>query len=173
MARGGAYSEEQAWRKIMQGFRRGERAVPHLTLQQAMPLGSWDGIMKTYWGGAAIFLMADVELRQASANRHSLDSVLARLAACCLPSSSHWYGRSFMRKLDSLAPFALFERYYDRYRDARAFPDYAATVARLGIRLVEDRAVIDPHAELAGLRAAIMAQPPAAEPLDSHCEPAA
>ena len=48
MARLGRYDEETAWCKIYQGFTRGVDSVPHLSLESAMSIGGWDGIMKTY-----------------------------------------------------------------------------------------------------------------------------
>ena len=134
MSRGGHYTPEKAWRKIIEGFRRGEQSVPHLSLENAMPLGSWDGIMKTYWGGAAIFLMADVALRDSTGGEESLDTVLARLQACCLPAARSWSGQRLMRRLDALAPFPLFVELYERYRGQRAFPAYDELLARLGLR---------------------------------------
>ena len=169
MARSGAYTAEKGWRKIIEGFRRGEQAVPHLSLENAMPIGSWDGIMKTYWGGAAIFMLADVELRASSANAVSLDSVLERLQACCLPSSRSWDGRSFFRKLDRLAPTPLFEALYDRYRSAPGFPAYSAALERLGVHLDSARIRFDAAAELAAIRATIMAAPTTATPLTLDC----
>ena len=159
MARAGAYSEEKAWRKIVEGFQRGEKSVPHLSLEDAMPVGSWDGIMKTYWGGAAVFLLADVELRARSGNQESLDAVLERLQACCLPSKRRWDGRTFFRKLDELSPFPLFERLYDQHRTSRRFPDYAAILQDLGIRMNSGRIRLQNDARLTDVRRAIMAAP--------------
>ena len=48
MARGGYFRPRDAWRKLLEGFARGRLSVPSLTLEDAMPVGHWDGIMKTY-----------------------------------------------------------------------------------------------------------------------------
>lgn len=158
MARAGAYTPGKAWRKILEGFGRGENSVPHLSLENAMPVGGWDGIMKTYWGGAAVFLFADMALRAGSDGTHSLDTVLERLQACCLPSTRTWSGRRLFRKLDALAPFPVFESLYDAHRTSRAFPDYRAAMAELGLSLRSGRLRFDDAAPLAAVREAIMAR---------------
>lgn len=157
MARAGSYEPARAWRKLIEGFRRGEDSVPQLSLENAMPLGGWDGIMKTYWGGAAIFLMADVSLRQDRAAGQSLDTVLERLSACCLPSRRTWSGSRLFRRLDELAGRRVFMPLYERYRAARAFPPYAETLAALGVGLGATRTTFDDDAPLAAIRRAIMA----------------
>ncbi len=169
MARGGAYTEQRAWRKLIEGFRRGERSVPHLSIEAAMPVGGWDGLMKTYWGGAVLALMADVTLREHSDNRASLDSVLDALQACCLPAAAGWSGRRLVRELDRLAPFALFEALYDRYRGARGFPDFAPLMARLGVALTDTGVRFDEGAELANVRRAIMADAAPAPAVTVDC----
>ena len=157
MARSGRYNEEQAWRKIYQGFKRGVDSVPHLSLESAMPMGGWDGIMKTYWGGAAVFLFADVELRERSGNTASLDSVLARLRACCLPSKRMWDGRTFFAKLDELSPESVFVELYERYRGEKRFPDFEPIFEALGISTSFGRMRINDEARLAPVRRSIMA----------------
>ena len=156
MARTGAYREEKAWRKIAEGFQRGEKSVPHLSLENAMPVGGWEGIMKTYWGGAALFLFADVELRAKTANESSLDTVLERLQRCCLPSQRVWDGRAFFNQLDALSPFPVFERLYDEHRGSRTFPAYAATFKKLGLSMNSGRIRTTDDADLVDVRRAIM-----------------
>ena len=156
MARAGAYSEEKAWRKIVEGFQRGEKSVPHLSLENAMPVGGWEGIMKTYWGGAALFLFADVELRAKTENETSLDTILEHLQRCCLPSKRMWDGRTFFNKLDELSPFPVFERLYDKYRTSRTFPAYTAMLEELGLRMNFGRIRTRDSAQKAHVRRAIM-----------------
>ena len=164
MARGGHYTAAKAWRKLIEGFRRGERAVPHLTLESAMPLGGWDGIMKTYWGGAAVFLLADLELRTDGGDALTLDDVLARLRQCCLPSARTWSGARLFAKLDRLAGRKVFMPLYERYRARRTLPPWQDATTRLGVRLDGGRAVFDNSAPLAAVREAIMAPTRAREP---------
>ena len=164
MARGGHYRADKAWRKIIEGFRRGENSVPHLSLENAMPLGGWDGIMKTYWGGAAIFLMADVELRRVSDGKQSLDTILDALQKCCLPSSRTWHGKRLFEKLDALAGRPVFVPLYQRYRRDKQFPGYDELLESLGLALGSNGIRMDDAAPLAAIRDRIML-PPVNNPL--------
>jgi predicted metalloprotease with PDZ domain len=80
--------------------------------------------MKIYWSGAALALMADVELRHRSGGAESLDLVLDRMQACCLPSRRTWSGRELFEKFDSLIDEPLFVRLYERYANTRGFPEF-------------------------------------------------
>ena len=173
MARGGHYRARAAWQALLAGFARGRSAVPDLNLEDAMPLGHEAGIMKTYWGGAAIFLMADVALREQSGNRATLDSVLAALASCCLPATHSFDGRALFTRLDELAPQPVFVDLYERYHANREFPAVASLLARLGVVDEGARLSLAPHAELAPLRRAIMARRAAVTALHdvTQCDP--
>ena len=170
MARGGRYTAAKAWQKIIEGFRRGEQSVPHLSLENAMPIAGWDGIMKTYWGGAAVFLMADVELRHRTGNKASLDSVLARLQQCCLPSPRSWDGARLFKKLDALAAEPVFTPLYEKYRGQRTFPPYTELMTALGIAPGIKRVRLEEKAPLAGIRRSIMAPAHATLEADVRCE---
>ncbi|MCB1747848.1 MAG: hypothetical protein H6977_16155 [Gammaproteobacteria bacterium] len=157
MARAGSYDEARAWAKLVAGFGRGEHSVPALSLDDALPVGGWDGIMKTYWGGAAVFLLADVELRRRSAGAAGLDQALAGLAACCLPSPRTWTAPDLFAALDAQAPFAVFTPLYARHHAAAAFPAWRPALRALGVVVGDDGSVtLDDGAPDAALRRAIM-----------------
>ena len=111
--------------------------------------------MKIYWSGAAIALMADVELRRRSDGEQTLDTVLAELQACCLPSDRTWSARELFSKLDTVLDEPLFMPLYERYADAPGFPDYRATFTELGIDIVGDSVRLNDTATLKGVREAI------------------
>ena len=113
--------------------------------------------MKLYWSGAALALLADVELRQRSAGEESLDTVLERLQRCCLPSDRAWSGPEFLTRLDALAGEPVFMPLYRRYADTSGFPDTSTVFAELGI-VVDDGDVALHDAELAPIRERIMQQ---------------
>ena len=92
LARAGQYTEQRAWQKLWEGFERGRKSRPELSANGAARTGIRAATMKIYWSGAAIALLADVELRRRSNGAESLDMVLDRLAQCCLPSDRAWSG---------------------------------------------------------------------------------
>jgi hypothetical protein len=149
LARAGRYTPEEAWRKIQDGLERGAESSPSLSPNQAASGGERNTRMKIYWSGAALALMADVELRRRSNGVESLDLVLDRLQACCLPSRRTWSGRDLFEQLDTLLDEPLFVDLYERYADRRGFPDFQAALEA---------------PELAEIRAAITARRYTGEP---------
>ena len=132
LARSGAYEEQEAWQKIHAGLERGRRSRPELSPNEAASRGVRSARMKVYWSGAALALMADVELRERSGGRETLDTVLQRLQACCLPSPDVWTGPEFFSKagrvdrrtgfhaaLQTLCRHRRFSRYQRSLRTAR------------------------------------------------------
>ena len=102
MARAGHYEPRQAIDKLAQGFARGRASSPALSPNEAARAGLRQARYKIYWSGAAIALLADVELRQRSGGAESLDVVLDRFQRCCLPSGRRWSGRELFEQFDHL-----------------------------------------------------------------------
>ncbi|HNP63124.1 MAG TPA: hypothetical protein PKH39_04265 [Woeseiaceae bacterium] len=155
MSRSGRYTPELAWQHIGDGFGRGEASRPELTLNEAATSGIRDARMKIYWSGAAIALLADIQLRQRSEGRQSLDSVLGQLQQCCLPSSRRWSGVRLFEKLDSFLDEPVFMPLYRQFADTRGFPDMQPVLQSLGIRLGSIEAALDNQQPLSSIRRAI------------------
>lgn len=154
LARAGQYTHERAWRKLYEGYERGRRSRPDLS-PNAAARDRRAAIMKVYWSGAALALMADVELRRRSGGGQSLDSVLGRLEECCLPAADMWSGTRLFRQLDSFLDEPLFMPLYQRFANRAGFPDVGELLNQLGV--VEENGVIRTvdDADLAALRQAI------------------
>lgn len=157
LARSGAYDQERAWQKLYDGFQRGRKSRPELSPNDAAAGGTREGLMKVYWSGAAIALMADVALREQSGGTQTLDSVLRDLQACCLPSQHVWQGPEFFATLDELAGRDIFMPLYRRYANTVGFPDTRDVFAQLGLRVDNDRVRIARSARLGHIRHAITA----------------
>ena len=152
MARAGRYDAQRAWQKLYEGFERGRRSRPELSPNEAARQGVGAATMKIYWSGAIIALMADVELRQRSGGRESLDSVLDELQRCCLPSARGWRGTELFEKLDSFLDEPVFMPLYRRYANQRGFPDIRPVFERLGLDIERGRIVFRDDAELSAVR---------------------
>ena len=159
LARAGQYTEEEAWRKLVAGLERGRDSVPELSPNAAAVDGIRNARMKIYWSGVSLALMADVELRQRSGGTESLDTVLSRLADCCLPSDDRWTGPELFRKLDTLVDKPLFMELYRRYADTPGFPDARPLLRELGVTDGRDRVRLSETAELAAVRRALTRLP--------------
>ncbi len=142
-ARAGLLDEETAWRKLHAGFRRGMAQTKRgRTLAESARNMPWTGeYMRVYWSGAAIALLADLELRRRSQGTQSLDRVLGDLARCCLPSDRKWTDRKVLDKLDALSGTEVFSGLYRRWLDSDRFPDLATAYRRLGLEAVGDKDV--------------------------------
>ena len=157
LSRSGAYEQLYAWQKIYDGYERGRQSRPELSPNEASIGGASGGLMKVYWSGAAIALMADVQLREQSHGTESLDDILDRLQACCLPSNRVWSGPELFEQLDELASTPVFMPLYKRFADTAGFPDMSGVFDRLGLTVSDGQVHIKRGAELHAIRDAILA----------------
>jgi hypothetical protein len=156
LTRSGVYDNLYAWQKIYDGFERGRRSRPELSPNEASVGGVRTGLMKTYWSGAAIALMADVQLRERSAGNESLDVILDKFQACCLPSERVWSGPELFAKFDELASAPVFMPLYRRFADTAGFPDTRELFGRLGLVVSDGKVRIRLLAELRHIRKSIL-----------------
>ena len=112
--------------------------------------------MKVYWSGAAIALMADVQLRERSGGAESLDVVLGRFQECCLPSDRTWSGPELFAQLDELASSPVFTPLYRRFADTAGFPDTSDLFERLGLGVSGGKVHLRFFAELRAIRKSIL-----------------
>lgn len=155
LARAGQYSAQAAWQEISEGLERGRNSAPGMSPNEAAQQASRGTRMKVYWSGAALALMADVELRRRSGGRDSLDTVLGDLGRCCLPSAHTWSGSELFSKLDEFLDKPLFVALYQRHANARTFPDARSLLTKLGVIVEEEQVRLDDEAEFAAIRTAI------------------
>jgi hypothetical protein len=159
-ARAGMLEPEQAWEKLYRGFQRGRDGTRGKTLAEASrSMGRDRAFMRVYWSGAAIALSADVELRRRTDGEQSLDTALAALRDCCLPSDRAWTGREAFDRLDRLTGDTVFRELYDRHVLDRRFPDIDEVSASLGVIERGDRLRFSSASPATALRDAIMAPP--------------
>ena len=111
--------------------------------------------MKVYWAGAALALIADVELRERSNGAEGLNDVLGRFQKCCLPSQDIWSGPDLFERLDAFVSEPLFMPLYKRYAETAGFPDTSGVLARLGVSISNGKVSLKRNAELAEIRDAI------------------
>lgn len=133
MAKLGAYDERTAWKNLLAGFQRGMDVRPKVSPNQSPKAGMRSARMMIYWSGAAIALMADVEIRKMTNNKQSLNSVFAELANCCLPANRSWSTIEMFTKLDTFLPQPVFMPLYSQWADRTGFPDVAPTLAEIGV----------------------------------------
>jgi hypothetical protein len=156
LARAGVYTERDAWRRLVEGFARGRRARYADTLDESIANDGENHLMRMYWSGAAIALLADVSLRREAGS--SLDAVLAGLRDQ-LPSRERWTARRVMAALDAAGGAGRFESLRAHWTGSRDFPDVDATLRDLGVLIVDGAVRLDDTAPLSAVRRAIMLTP--------------
>lgn len=112
-ARTGLLTSSQAWRKLQEGFARGRRDFNGRSMRQV------NQTMHLYWGGVAIYFLADLQLREQGT---SLDATLKKLSDCCLPSNQTWSAQAFMQKLDALSGTQVFTELLENEANRKQFP---------------------------------------------------
>ena len=159
-ARSGAITAEEAWQRMHAGFKRGrDWSAKGATLEQATARMFRDGgYMRVYWSGAAMLLLADVQLRERSGNRQSLDTVLGAFSECCLDPDPEWTARQVFEKFDALSGTDVFRSLYDAHVHSPVFPDLTEAYAKLGLEALGGKLALKPDAPLVAVRDAIMAR---------------
>jgi hypothetical protein len=133
-ARAGMLDPERAWDKLYRGFQRGRDGTRGKTLSEgSRSMGRDRAFMRVYWSGAAIALSADVELRRRTGGTLSLDTAMAALQDCCLPSERAWSAREVFERLDAATGETVFDELYDRHIHDRRFPELQPVSQHLGI----------------------------------------
>lgn len=159
-ARAGLQSPETAWKRILNGSRQGESMQGNLE-RGAAEMYSTYRFAPVYWGGAAIMLLADVELRRQSNGERALDDALMELSSCCSVCTRPWASTEVADRIDRFARSSVMrDLIADVVRGAR-FPTLAALYAQLGLD-EEGRPTGD--APLSAVRDAIMRPRPSLRP---------
>jgi len=157
LARRGVYTEQEGWRRLHSAFEKARAIRNPPTLDGISDRPFREVRMLLYWSGAAVALMADAELRRLSDSAESLDTVLARLQACCLPSERTWTGEEFFTMLDELSKYPVFEDLFERYAYKRGMPPLESLYMRLGLVVTGSSSVaLTDEAPDFRVRAAIM-----------------
>jgi hypothetical protein len=158
LARAGTYTDAVAWQNLYNGFERGRKSSPALSPNEAALDRGRASNMKVYWSGAALALMADVELRRRSNGNESLDVVLDRLQHCCLPSTKSWDGLELLRKMDSLLDAPVFVPLYREIADTSGFPNVQPLFEELGLDVDNEVVTLRDDAVYYDIREAITAR---------------
>ena len=154
-ARDGRLSETQAWQKLYEGFKRGEDNTNGGSLAQATRNGR-NSTMRVYWSGAALMLMADIQLRHQSGGQQSLDTALSALSNCCMENGVTWRARDMFAQLDRLTKTEIFMDIYQDHVLSNDFPDITPIWENLGIQTRRNKVKLTQDAPMAEVRDAIM-----------------
>ena len=157
MARGGAITVEEAWRRMQAGFERGARTAPDVSFAHANErIGQGGMYLRVYWAGAAMMLAADLQLRAQTRGHQSLDTVLEQLSRCCAGEHRRWSAQEIIERLDRFSGTTVFSDIVRAQFAADRYPDYAEIFARAGVKVSGTHVEFDASASLAAEREALM-----------------
>lgn len=148
-ARAGQLGADDVWGSMMDGFPKGLPAAGDMGLDKTPTWG------RTYWGGALFWLLADVEIRQKSDHRKSLDDALRAIVAEGGTGSVKWPAEKIFRRGDAAIGMPILEKLHERFGAHSEMTDLAALWAQLGISRKERAVVFNDDAPLAAIRRAL------------------
>lgn len=156
-ARAGLMDERGAWDDLVDGFRRGGRRGTGRTLrQESIDMHETHAYQRVYWAGAALSLLADIELRKRGVEG-GLDGPLRELGRCCAQSEEAWSAERFAAFVDEKTGQSVVRPLFERYLDRAEFPDTTEVLAALGVKEAGQEMMLAADAPQAGVRIAMMA----------------
>jgi hypothetical protein len=148
-ARAGNLSAEEVWSSMLDGLPKG---LPHSGDQGLDHTPTWG---RTYWGGALFWLLADIEIRQKSGNRKSLDDALRAIAAEGGDGSQTWSASKIFGRGDAAIGMPILETLHERLGSGPETTDLAALWQQLGVSQRGSSIAFDDSAPLAAIRRAL------------------
>ncbi len=135
-ARVGHKSVRDTLNIFRKNFERARLSLPKQSLLEVSQINSMSvGRDKIYWGGAAIFFMADVKLRLLTEDQYSLDHLISDFRDCCLQKKISWSGEEIFLEFDNIAGHKVFEDLYRRFVAVSNFPDVLEAFNAIGFEV--------------------------------------
>jgi hypothetical protein len=152
----GQVPPRKVWADLVWGLpkglpRPGDRGLDHTP--------TWG---RTYWGGALFCLLADLEIRQRTANRKGLQDSLRAVIEAGGNVETRWPIERILDTGDRAIGAPVLHELYDRMKAAPVAVDLGDLWRRLGVRGGGERLTLDDSAPLAAVRRAIVAGGPVA-----------
>ena len=167
-ARAGNLSPEAVWSGLLKGAPHGLPGPQDEGLDRTHTWG------RTYWGGALFCLLTDLEIRERTQNRRSLDDALRAVLDQGGSITARWDMARVIEVGDRATGLTVLHDFYQSMALQRQDVDLPRLWQRLGIKPSGKAVVFDDAAPLAGVRRAITerpSEPPRAAVLGTANEP--
>ena len=147
----GDLTPEYVWRETLEGIpkglpREGDQGLDHTP--------TWG---RTYWGGALFYLLADVRIRERTHDHYGLRDALRAVVAAGGNVTVAWPLDKSFAIGDKAVGVPVLEELYAAWKDKPVDVDLPALWKKLGVSLVDGKAVFDDRAPEAAIREAITA----------------
>ncbi len=140
---------EKVWQDLVEGLPHG---LPRAGDQGLDYTHTWG---RTYWGGALFCLLADLEIRQRTANDRGLQDALRAIVAAGGTMAVAWSLRHTLEVGDRAIGVPVLTELYDRMKAKPVDVNLTELWRRLGIEVRGDSVVFQEDAPLATIRRAI------------------
>ena len=148
-ARAGRASVDNIWSWMTKGLPQGLAGVSKRGLDESRSWGA------TYWGGALFCLLADVEIRERTANRKSLDDALRGILHAGGNVTVNWDLDRAFAEGDKATGVPVLTELHAKMGSHPVDVDLPALWKRLGISVEKSGIVYDDTAPLAAIRRSI------------------
>jgi hypothetical protein len=154
----GRMSPERVWGDFVRDMPQG---LPQAGDQGLDRTATWG---RTYWGGAIFWLLADVEIRQATHNRKGLQDAMRGILNAGGNITQDWTVERVAEVGGQATGTTVIADLYKQMKVTAVHTDLDDLWRRLGVQVKDGTVTFDDHAPLAGIREAIT-EP---EPSDSR-----
>jgi hypothetical protein len=110
---------------------------------------------RTYWGGALFWLLADVQIREATHNRKGLQDAMRGILDAGGNITDDWTVERVVEVGDKATGTSVLANLYQQMRATAVRTDLDDLWRRLGVQVKDGIATLDDHAPLADVRKAI------------------
>jgi hypothetical protein len=148
-ARAGELTPEQVWRELARGMPKGTQVQGGEDLDDAT---DW---ARTYWGGAAFCLMADLEIRRRTGNRLGLEDAVRGVLASGGSVAHVWSFTRLLDTADGAVGVPVMARMHDEMRRGAWAVDVPRVLRDLGVVVHGNEVTLVDDAPLAAVRRAI------------------
>lgn len=149
----GQLSAAKVWESMISGMAEGEPRRGDHGLDKSHTWG------RTYWGGAMFCLVADVEIRRATANRKGLQDALRAIVAAGTTIDAESEPLPILHMGDQATGTTVLSDLYQRWKDAPVKVNLDQLWRELGVRIGPPGMELDSDAPLAEIRSAITSRP--------------
>jgi predicted metalloprotease with PDZ domain len=150
-ARAGLLAPEKLWRDLVEGLPQGLPEAGDRGLENTHTWG------RTYWGGALFCLLADLTIRERTANARSLDDALRAVVATGADVETRWDIEQLVHVGDRGTGTNVLRELYLRLGFWPESVDLPALWTRLGVRVRDGHVTFDETAPLASIRRSMTA----------------
>jgi hypothetical protein len=145
-AQDGQLSALEVWKEMLDGMPKGEPAAGDRGLDQTHTWG------RTYWGGALFSLVADIEIRKATANHKSLKDALRAIVGAGATIDTERPLSTVLRVGDQATGTTVLEDLYASWKDKPVTVDLDRLWSELGVQQGPHGIKFDDNAPLASIR---------------------